>query len=122
MSIITIILQSFLIIMFLISGVGKIVGVKMQVEVFEHVRMPQWFRVVTGFLVLAGVAGLIAGYWNKSLLSLSALWLAGIMFGAVCSHIRVKDTFKQMFPAFLLMVLLLVLSSLHVSELIKLFN
>jgi len=32
------------------------------------------------------------------------------------SHVRVRDSFKQLFPALLLMILLLVLFSLHVSE------
>lgn len=122
MFIFTIILQSLMIIAFLFSGMSKIVGATMQVEVFRHVKLPQWFRVVTGFLVVAGVAGLVAGFWNKGVLSLSALWLACIMIGAVLSHVRVKDSLKQMIPPFILTVLLLTLASLHFSELTELLN
>lgn len=116
MTIVTIVLQSLLSFAFLFSGLSKIAGAKMQVEVFEHVKLPQWFRVVTGVLMLAGVAGLVAGFWHEGVLSLAALWIACIMLGAVLSHVRVRDSFKQLFPALLLFILLLVLFSLHVSE------
>ncbi|RAV21121.1 DoxX family protein [Paenibacillus contaminans] len=116
MTIVTVVLQSLLSLAFLFSGLSKIAGAKMQVEVFEHVKLPQWFRVVTGVLMLAGVGGLVAGFWHEGVLSLAALWIACIMLGAVLSHVRVRDSFKQLFPALLLMILLLVLFSLHVSE------
>ncbi len=63
----------------------------MQVEAFTHLGLPQWFRIATGWIALAGVVGLIFGFWNEIILVLAALWIACIMLGAVLSHIRVKD-------------------------------
>lgn len=31
----------------------------MQVEAFAHLGLPQWFRIATGWIALAGVVGLI---------------------------------------------------------------
>ncbi|MCQ6559393.1 DoxX family protein [Paenibacillus mendelii] len=121
MNIVTIILQSLLLLAFLFSGLSKIAGAKMQVEVFRHIKLPQWFRVFTGFVQVAGAAGLLAGFWDKGMLSLAALWIGCTMLGAVLSHIRVNDPIKQMFAPFLLMILSMTLALLHLSELKALF-
>ncbi|UVI28945.1 DoxX family protein [Paenibacillus spongiae] len=121
MAILTIILQSLLLFAFTFSGLSKIAGAKMQVEVFDHIRLPQWFRVFTGFAQLAGAAGLLAGYWDKGFLALGALWIGCIMFGAVLSHVRVGDPLKQMFAPLLLMILSLTLMFMYLSDLFELF-
>ncbi len=42
--------------MFLFAGFGKVTGINMHVEAFNHLGLPQWFRVVTGIVELAGAA------------------------------------------------------------------
>jgi uncharacterized membrane protein YphA (DoxX/SURF4 family) len=121
MGIIAIVLQSLMIFAFFFSGVGKITGAKMQVDTFRHLGLPQWFRVATGFIALAGVVGLIIGFWNEGVLALAALWLACIMLGAVLFHIRSRDPIGKMIPAAMLMILTLVLASLHFSAMTDLF-
>ncbi|WP_211748776.1 DoxX family protein [Paenibacillus sp. Marseille-Q4541] len=117
MIIVSIVLQSLLILAFFFSGISKITGAKMQVETFSHLGLPQWFRFATGFIALAGVIGLIIGFWNEAILTIAALWLACIMLGAVLFHIRSKDPINKMIPAAVLMILALVLASLHLSSL-----
>lgn len=118
MNVLSVVLQCFLIIAFLFSGLGKIGGMAMQVEVFRHLHLPQWFRVVTGIVQLAGVAGLIIGFWNKEILLIAGLWIAGTMFGAVLFHIRAKDQFKAIFAPLLLTFFSLLLALLNVSALL----
>ena len=60
----------------------------MQVEAFAHLGLPQWFRIATGWIALAGVVGLIFGFWNEIVLVLAALWIACIMLELYC-HICV---------------------------------
>ncbi|TVX91722.1 DoxX family protein [Paenibacillus agilis] len=110
MTILSYVLQGLLIFMFLFAGMSKIVGSAMQVQAFKQLRLPQWFRVVTGLTTMVGVIGLIIGFWNKELIALAALWIACIMVGAVISHIRVKHPFKQMVAAIVLLVLALILA------------
>lgn len=50
MYIVSLVLQLLLIFAFFFSGLGKIKGAQMQVETFAYLRLPQWFRVVTGWI------------------------------------------------------------------------
>lgn len=120
MSIVSLVLQCLLIFAFFFSGIGKIKGVKMQVDTFAHLGLPQSFRVVTGWVALVGVAGLIIGFWNEGVLALSAFWLACIMLGAEMFHIRVKDPISKMIPAAVLMLLALILAVINFPALTEL--
>ena len=117
MDIVALILHLLIIFAFFFSGIGKLAGAKMQVDTFTHLGLPQWFRVLTGLIALAGVVGLIIGFWNEGVLAIAAIWLACIMLGAVLFHIRSKDPIGKMIPAAMLMILALVLASLHFSAL-----
>src|SRR3981081_3014173 len=63
MIIISVILQSFLLVSMTFGGGGRLAGAKSFVEMFESIELPQWFRVVTGLVQLTGAAGLVIGYW-----------------------------------------------------------
>ncbi|QJD86978.1 DoxX family protein [Cohnella herbarum] len=114
MTILSVILQCLLIFAFSFSGASKIAGASMQVQVFNHLKIPQWFRIVTGFVQLAGVVGLVAGFWDTGMLSLAALWIACTMLGAVLFHMRAGDSFKQFGAPLLLTLLSLTLALLHI--------
>lgn len=118
MNIFSVILQCFLILAFSFSGTGKIVGMSMQVQVFKHLKLPQWFRVFTGIVQLAGTAGLVVGFWNKGVFPFAALWIACTMLGAIFFHVRVRDPLKQFIAPIILMILSLILALLHITELI----
>jgi putative oxidoreductase len=93
--VVAMILQILLVLMFLMSGSGKIAGNKMSAEVFEHLKLPQWFRFFTGLVEVIGAAVLIVGFWQPSWIAVGALWFGIISLGGILAHIRVKDTFKQ---------------------------
>lgn len=117
MEIVSFVLQALLAAAFLMSGFTKISGSKMQVDAFNHLELPQWFRVVTGLVQWVGVAALIIGFWEPSWAAAGGLWLGVTMFGAILAHARVKDAVKLMIPAIVLTLLSLAVFFLRMSEL-----
>ena len=95
MEILAYVFQAILILMFAIAGIGKVVGSEMHVEGFEHWRLPQWFRVVTGMVEIVGAALILVGYWIPSFALVGALILGITGIGGIVTHIRVKDSFKE---------------------------
>ncbi|SEO72769.1 DoxX family protein [Paenibacillus sp. OV219] len=117
MNVLSIVLESLLALMFLMAGFGKISGSKMHVEGFKHWGLPQWFRIVTGLVELAGAAALIVGYWDPSWVAVGALILGITGIGGVITHLRVKDPFKQTFMILLLAIISIVLFTINASDL-----
>ncbi|WRP04543.1 DoxX family protein [Rossellomorea aquimaris] len=91
------VLQGLLAAMFFMAAVGKLTGSNMHRGVFDHLRLPQWFRVVTGLVELTGAALLVIGYWQETFIVPGSLVLGVTAFGGMLAHIRVKDGFKDMF-------------------------
>ncbi len=117
MDILSIVLQGLLALAFLMAGLGKISGSKMHFEGFNHWRLPQWFRVVTGFVEFAGAVALIIGFWESSWVAVGALLLGVTAVGGVLTHLRVRDSFKQTFPILLLGALAFILFFIRLSDL-----
>ena len=108
MSILSIVIQSILGLGFLMFGLMKF-GAKQMVDEFNRFRLPQWFRVVTGLVEIIGAAFVIAGIWNTTLAVIGGLLISFTMFGAILTHLRVKDSVsKAMMPIFLLILGLIV--------------
>lgn len=99
MYIISIILQSFLLVAMAWGGGSKLAGSKNFVELFESVQLPQWFRVVTGFVQLVGAAGLVIGYWYPAAAAWAGIWIGITMLVACLSHLRVKHPAGKVAPA-----------------------
>lgn len=101
MHLLSIILQSWLLFSMAFFGFSKLAGAKHQIELFESIQFPQWFRVVTGVVQIAAVAGLIIGYWYPGVASWTGIGVGIMMLIAVLSHVRVKHSFGKIFPAVL---------------------
>ncbi|MFS0906178.1 DoxX family protein [Priestia aryabhattai] len=109
MEVLSIILQAILGLGFLMFGFMKF-GSKQMVEGFKHYGYPGWFRVVTGLVELISAALVIAGIWNETLAAWGGLFIVATMIGAIFTHIKMKDTVKNMImPIFLLILGLVVL-------------
>jgi putative oxidoreductase len=115
MHVTAIILQIVLGLLFLMAGFSKISGAKQQVESFENLKLPQWFRTLTGLLQLVGVVALIAGIWVTNAAILGGAWIAIIMFGAIVSHARVKDPLAKMGGPIVLLILALLVVFFNLS-------
>ncbi|MFC4808873.1 DoxX family protein [Paenibacillus sp. GCM10023250] len=106
------ILQGLLAAMFVMGGLGKVSGAKAQKDTFDHLRLPQWFRWITGLVELAGSALLIGGYWNTDITIAGALVIGVTAIGGTAAHLRVKDGFKQTFMIVLLGIIAFLIAGL----------
>jgi putative oxidoreductase len=95
MSILIIIAQVVLGLLFVLIGSMTVAGMNMFVENFRHFGYPQWFRIVTGSLEVLGGIGLLIGIWLPWLATLASTGLALVMLGAVLTHLRTRDPLQK---------------------------
>lgn len=117
MAIISIILQVLLGFSFLMAGYGKVTGSKMHVQNFNHWKLPQWFRVVTGIVQLAGALALFIGILAHSWAAVGALIIGITAIGGILTHLRVKDSFKQTSTILFLGILAFIVFFINFSHL-----
>ena len=85
-------LSVFLIIVFQVTGLIKIFGLKMEVETFTYFGYPLWFMKMTGITELIGAVLLLGGFFNNLLFVIGGFYASAIMFGALSTHIiRTND-------------------------------
>ncbi|MCQ6564062.1 DoxX family protein [Paenibacillus mendelii] len=113
MNIIFVILQSFLLVSMAFGGGSKLAGAKNFVEMFESIKLPQWFRVVTGLVQLAGAVGLVIGYWYPAIAAWAGIWIGITMLVACFSHFRVKHPVGSAIPAFVITLIAATLVIVH---------
>jgi hypothetical protein len=93
------------------AGGAKLAGAESQVEVFDHLGFPQWFRLLTGGLELLAGIGLLGSLVVQPRLALGGSVLAiVVLIGALGAHIRAGDAPSEMLPAAVLLVLALVVT------------
>jgi uncharacterized membrane protein YphA (DoxX/SURF4 family) len=78
-------LQIALAALFAFSGANKLAGDPMMVQLFDAIGWGHWFRYFTGTIEVAGAVGLLA----PRLAPLAAILLAGVMIGAVITHLLI---------------------------------
>jgi putative oxidoreductase len=122
LSILSIILQVLLALIFLMTGFMSISGNKQQIEQFEHLNLPQWFRIVTGLVQLIGVVGLVIGFWYPSIAALAGLWAAITMLGGFATHLKAKDPISKAMPALILTILAITITVINLSALLSIFK
>jgi hypothetical protein len=122
MTVLSIILQSLLILYYVFSGGAKIIGAKFWVDIFNNLGLPQWFRIVTGFVQLIGASVLIIGYWYPEAVVWAGIWLGITMLLACLAHIRVKDPFGKTVTPVVFLVLILILIIISEGDLLHPFS
>jgi putative oxidoreductase len=95
MSILIIIVQVVLGLLFVLIGSMTVAGRKMFVDNFRHFGYPQWFRVVTGSLEVLGGLGLLIGIWLPWLAALASAGLILVMLGAVVTEVRTREPLQK---------------------------
>lgn len=117
MTVFSIVLQSLLVLYYAFSGSAKVAGAKYWVDIFSHLGIPQWFRVVTGFVQLVGAAALVAGYWYGDAIAWGGIWLGVTMLAALLTHVRVKDSIGKTMPPVVFLALIVILTVLNADGL-----
>jgi len=116
MAILSIVLQILLGIGFILFGMMKF-GSKQMVDNFQTYGYPAWFRFFSGLVEVGAAVLLIAGIWNGTLAAWGALLVVATMIGALLTHIKIKDTMKNMMMPFVLLVLGAVVLLIHMQQL-----
>jgi uncharacterized membrane protein YphA (DoxX/SURF4 family) len=122
MHILTIVLQSWLLFSMAFFGGSKIAGAKHQIELFDSVKLPQWFRVITGYVQIVGCIGLIIGYWYPGFAAWAGILIGIMMLLACLAHFRVKHPIGKMIPALLNLLISIAVVFLYADELPHLFG
>ncbi|MGO4547708.1 DoxX family protein [Paenibacillus sp. 2TAB23] len=122
MHILTIVLQSWLLFSMAFFGGSKLAGAKHQIELFDSIKLPQWFRVVTGCFQIVGCIGLIIGYWYPAVAAWTGIGIGIMMLLACLSHFRVKHSIGKVIPALLNLAIAIALVLLYADELPQLFG
>ena len=116
MHVVSIVLQTLLTFMFLMASFGKLTGSKTSIEEFKTLRLPQWFRVVTGVVEFVSAAALIIGYWDACWVAVGALLIAIFAICGALAMVRVKEPFKNMIIIIVIAALAIILFLINVSE------
>lgn len=122
MFILSIFIQSLLIIVFAMTGGSMLVGAAFQVEAFKHLGLSQWFRSVTAIVQFAGVTGLIIGFWFPGVAAWAGVWLSVTMLAAFLAHLKAGDPIGKAVPAFILAIISIILMFIHLDGLLHPFS
>ncbi|MFC2947004.1 DoxX family protein [Virgibacillus sediminis] len=98
MTILAWLLQFLLAAVFLMAGGFKIAGANALIDQFDHLKLPQWFRVVTGWVEIGIALLLIIGFWIPSSAIAGAILFIIVGIGGILSHISAKDGVKDNIP------------------------
>jgi len=118
MNILAVVLQILLGLMFLGFGASTLARQPMQMKRFDHLRLPQWFRSIVGIVQIIGALGILAGVVVPWLAAVGALWLVGVMLGALVVHIRVQDTIQEHVPAAVVLIVAAIVAAFRWSDLV----
>ncbi|WP_026564772.1 DoxX family protein [Bacillus sp. UNC41MFS5] len=108
MQIVSLVLQIILGFMFTFLGISALVGSKKALENFHHLKLPTWFRMLTGVVQLIGAIGICIGIWSPLFTVLGSAWIAITMLVGILLHFRVKEPFSESGPALVVMIATLI--------------
>lgn len=96
-----------------VAGIGaqKLGGAESQVEDFDRFGYPQWVRLLVGVAELLGGLALLAALVTSPRLAIvGGVLIAGVLVGAIGTHLRVDDPIARVAaPGVLLLLSLAVL-------------
>jgi DoxX-like family len=70
---------------------------------FAAYGLPLWSFYVVGFIKISSAFLLFLGFWKPFLVLPVAILVFFLMIGAICMHIKVKDSWKKFLPALIML-------------------
>lgn len=80
------------------------------VEEFEAYGLPKWSCYLIGTLKVGLAIALLASIWYPHIRHYAAMGLALLLLGSIIMHIKIKDPLIKSLPAFILMILSLIIA------------
>jgi uncharacterized membrane protein YphA (DoxX/SURF4 family) len=99
MELATVIVSLVVAAVFVAAGVAKVTEQPRMVESAEHFELSPRVHRLIGVLEIAGAAGLVLGLLWSPIGVLAAVGLLVLMIGALCFHVRAKDSIQDSTPA-----------------------
>lgn len=112
MSILSIILQALLGLGFLMFGYQKLSSEEMK-QGFRYFGYSDGFRIFTGIFEMVTAVILLAGFWFDALALVGGLMVVVTMLGAIMTHVKVGDKFKNMAMPIILMFIGTIITALN---------
>ena len=79
-------------------------------EEFKVYGLPEWMCYLVGALKVGAAIALLISIWVFQLAKPSALILAVLLTGSIIMHLKIKDPLYKSFPAFIFLVMSLVIA------------
>ena len=80
---------------------------------FEAYGLPEWLMYTVGGLKVLFSFALLASIYFTQLAVPAAFGIATLMLGAIIMHFKIKDPIKKSLPAFIFLVLSLIVALMH---------
>lgn len=112
MVVISIVLQILLGLGFLMFGYQKFVSEDMK-QGFHYFGYGDGFRIFTGVFEIVTAIIIVIGIWISSLATIGGLMVVVTMIGAILTHMKIKDSIKNMTMPIALFLLGVVVTSLN---------
>lgn len=77
---------------------------------FAVYGLPEWFMKIIGGLKLILAGCLLLGLFVPALTQPAAIGMAALMLGAISMHVKVGDSLKKSLPAFIMLLLSLIVA------------
>lgn len=112
--VLSIILQVLLGLGFLMFGYQKFISEDMK-QGFHYFGYGDGFRIFTGLFEVAAGIIIIVGIWVPILALVGGIMVVVTMIGAIGTHVKIKDTVKNMMMPIVLLVLGIVVVTIQVA-------
>lgn len=103
------IIQGLLVVGFILFSSLKLTGNEMMVQTFAALGYSTGFMYFLGVCEVLGAIGLLVGFWRPKLAMLASAGLVLLLVGAVFSHLKAGQGMGAAMPAFVLLILTVVI-------------
>lgn len=101
--------------LFIYLSILTMVGTKYTKIKFEQLRVPKYFRYVTGFVQFFGGMFMLSSVWYSEIVAmLGGIWIAMIMLVGIVLRIRSGESIISTTPAIVIGLVSLVVTALNI--------